>query len=650
MITRFKNYFSKRYMPRWLVLLFDLYIVWITLLMAYILRFNFDIQIAAEFLHYQEMVVAVIAYALAFYLLRSYSGILRQSTTEDIIRILLAMGIGSGMLLMFSFLLRQMISASPLLVPYSIIIIHFTVASHLLLLSRIMAKGIYTEWFIKRDNVKNIMIYGTGSLGEMTRNVLMSDNSRRIRLIGFIDNNIFLQHKRLAGIPIYSVSRAFKKIIPKSNISEIIIAIDNEEVQPRLKREIVDKCLPFGILVKEVPSVNKWLNGELSPREIKAIKIEDLLSRDTIKLDRDKIKQGVKEAVVLVAGAAGSIGSEIVNQLILFQAHHVILLDKAESDLYDLQNQIIAQYSNPRFTVIVGDVTNAVTLRKVFEQYSPTMVINAAAYKHVPLMEQYPCEAVRVNVGGTKILSDLSVEYGVRKFVFISTDKAVNPSNVMGASKRISEIYVQSLAQNKAGGTQFITTRFGNVLGSNGSVVPLFKKQIENGGPVTVTHKDITRFFMTIPEACQLVLDACFMGNGGEIYVFDMGEPVKIYNLAEKMILLSGLVPNRDINIEITNLRPGEKLYEELLDNKEDLLPTYNDKILIGKVRQHDHDLVSTQINDLLSDVDEMTSEQLVAQMMEIVPEFTSLNSYYTKHGPSKNGGTQHPEMVEIEE
>ncbi len=631
MITRFKTYFTKRYLPRWMVLLFDLTVVWTSFILAYILRFNFDVGTAATFINYQQMFLAVGTFTWAFYIMRSYSGILRQSTTEDIIRIFFALAIGSTLLLVLSLFLRYFAYNSPLLIPYSIIIIHFTIAFNVLLLSRIMAKGIYNEWFIKRSNVKNIMIYGTGRLGEITRNVLMSDDSQKIQLIGFIDNNVFLQHKRLAGIPIYSVQRAFKKIIPKKHISEIILAVDEDELQPKLKREIVDKCLPFGILVKEVPSVNKWLNGELSAREIKAIKIEDLLSRDAIQLDRARIKEGVQKAVVLVAGAAGSIGSEIVNQLILFGAHHVVLLDKAESDLYDLQNQIITQNSNPRFTVIVGDVTNAAKLRRIFERFNPSMVINAAAYKHVPLMEQFPCEAIRVNVGGTKNLADLSVEFGVKKFVFISTDKAVNPTNVMGASKRISEIYVQSLAQSITGPTQFITTRFGNVLGSHGSVVPLFKKQIENGGPVTVTHQDITRYFMTIPEACQLVLDACFMGNGGEIFVFDMGDPVRIYSLAEKMILLSGFIPNRDIKIEITNLRPGEKLYEELLDDMEGLLPTYNDKIMIGNVRKHDHTVVKGQVIRLLEKVDTATHEQLVKEMAQMVPEFTSINPRYNK-------------------
>lgn len=629
MITQFKNYFTQRYLPRWMVLFFDLFIVWFTLMLAYILRFNFDVATAAEHLDYQEMIIAVFVFALCFSTFRSFSGILRQSTTADIIKILFATGTGFVILMSSSLLIRLLAPESPLLIPYSVLIIHFTLASNFLLLSRMLAKAIYNEWFIRRDNVKNIMIYGTGRLGEITRKVLMTDSARKIRLIGYIDDNIFIQNRSLAGIPIYSVNRAFKKIIPKNNISEIILAIDNEEQLVRLKREIVDKCLPHGVLVKEVPSVSKWMNGELTAKEIKTIKIEDLLGRDAIQLDREKIKEGVKQAVVLVAGAAGSIGSEIVNQLLQFNANHVILFDKAESGLYDLQNQLLANCNNKNFTIVVGDVTNERRLRNVFQQYSPTMVINAAAYKHVPLMELYPCEAIRVNVGGTKLLADLSVEYGVKKFVFISTDKAVNPTNVMGASKRLSEIYVQSLAQRNMKGTEFITTRFGNVLGSNGSVVPLFKKQIENGGPVTVTHKDITRYFMTIPEACQLVLDACFMGKGGEIFIFDMGEPVRIYNLAEKMILLSGLIPNKDIDILITSLRPGEKLYEELLDDREGLLPTYNDKIMIGQIRKHDFEIVNAQILHLLKKTDIFSNEQLVEEIVQIVPEFVAINPQY---------------------
>ena len=340
--------------------------------------------------------------------------------------------------------------------------------------------------------------------------------------------------------------------------------------------------------------------------------------------------------MVFVTGAAGSIGSEIVRQLIKFNVKRIILLDKAESDLYNLQQEILINKDRTDFIVIVGDVTNKTKLRKIFADYSPTIVFNAAAYKHVPLMEEFPSEAIRVNIGGNKIMAELAIEYGVEKFVFISSDKAVNPTNVMGATKRISEIYIQSLAQSGKFSTQFIITRFGNVLGSNGSVVPLFKKQIENGGPVTLTHKDITRYFMTIPEACQLVLEAGFMGKGGEIFVFDMGEPVKLYDLAKKMISLSGYVPNQDIEIKIIGLRPGEKLYEELLDNKEEvLLNTYNDKIMIGKDRRHDINVVNNKIMNLLDGLDELSRNRLVEKMMLIVPEFNSTNSYY---GNGKNG------------
>jgi len=515
------------------------------------------------------------------------------------------------------------------MIPYSVIIIQFALASNLLLAMRILSKSLFHEFFIKQKDIKKIMIYGAGRLGQIARNALTMDASLNVNLLGFIDNNTSLQKKRTSGVPIFSVQHAFEKVIPRNRISEIIIATDNEESLPKIKRQMVNLCLPLNITVKEVPSVNKWLNGSLNVGEIKKVKIEDLLGRDIIKLDRTRIKNGVKDAVILVAGAAGSIGSEIVRQLIAFQAHHVVLLDKSESDLYDLQQEIISRYKGAKYSLIVGDVTNIVNLRKIFEKYTPSIVINAAAYKHVPLMENFPNEAIRVNIGGTRNLADLSVKFGVKKFVFISTDKAVNPTNVMGATKRIAEIYVQSLAQLQGVTTQFITTRFGNVLGSNGSVVPLFKKQIENGGPVTVTHKEITRYFMTIPEACQLVLEASFMGKGGEIFVFDMGDPIRIYDLAEKMIFLSGFVPEKEIKIEVTGLRPGEKLYEELLQNEENLLPTYNNKIMIGNVKLHNFTDVNNQVTNLLQSADTISCFQLVAFMRSIVPEYAPMNSPY---------------------
>jgi FlaA1/EpsC-like NDP-sugar epimerase len=587
---------------------------------------------------YGQMLIIIPVYLFAFWLAKSYSGILRLSTTRDISKIIFALSLGSALLAIISYLERKHNVFGIHFIPYSVIVVQFGLSSMIAVTVRLIVKNIFNEWFNKGVYEKKVMIFGAGRLGQITRNALLLDNTTNYKLVGFIDDNHSLQNKTAAGVPIYSASVAFEKIIYQHNVTEIILAIDKLQLPLKRKREIVDLCLPKKIKLKEVPSVKKWIHGQLSASEIKQVRIEDLLGRDEITLDHHKIIEGVEGMVILVTGAAGSIGSEIVRQLMIFNAHHVIMLDKAESDLYDLQNEIGAKYINSNFTSIVGDVTNEVKLRKIFENYSPAIVINAAAYKHVPLMEDFPCEAIRVNIGGTRILANLSVEFGVKKFVLVSTDKAVNPTNVMGASKRISEIYIQSLAQKLANSTQFITTRFGNVLGSNGSVIPLFKKQIENGGPVTVTHSEITRFFMTIPEACQLVLEASFMGKGGEIFVFDMGEPVKIYNLAEKMIFLSGFTPHEDIKIEITQLRPGEKLYEELLIEQEGLMPTYNDKIMIGKNVEYDHKTIDEQILNLLKNVDTFSNQSLVEQMKKMVPEYNSVNPYYTNE--SKETGS----------
>jgi len=629
-MRRLTNYFSKIYLPRWMVLSFDLTTVVIAFILAYMLRFNFNLNQAEHFFDIKQLLLIVPSFLFSFWATASYSGLLRHSTTKDITRIIFSLSLGAYILYVASILARKYYPEFFSIIPYSVIIIQFMLASMVLVTSRLIIKGIYSEWFTNRKNMKRVIIFGAGRLGQITRNAILLDDTINVKIIGFIDDNVELQNKQIAGVPIYSSTVAFEKLAKQKEVTELIIAIEKKNFPLKRKREIVELCLRNKLKIKEVPTVDRWMNDGLKAKEIKDIKIEDLLGRDSIKLDRKKIEKGVKEAVVLITGAAGSIGSEIVRQLMLFNAGHVILLDKAESDLYNLQNEILTKFSNANFTVIVGDVTNEVKLRKIFKTYSPSMVINAAAYKHVPLMEEFPCEAIRVNIGGTRNLANLSVEFGVKKFVMVSTDKAVNPTNVMGASKRISEIYIQALSQSQKNGTQFITTRFGNVLGSNGSVVPLFKKQIENGGPVTVTHHEITRFFMTIPEACQLVLEASFMGKGGEIFVFDMGEPVKIYDLAEKMIYLSGFTPHEDIKIEITKLRPGEKLYEEVMGSQEGLLPTHNEKIMIGKTIVHNYKTVNKQIKQLIDCVDECDNQMLVTYMHEIAPEFVSQNSYYT--------------------
>lgn len=630
MIKTLTIYFSKTYLPRYVILLFDLATVLLSFFAAYVFWFNFDLGVVARIAEYKQALIIIPVYLISFLLLKPYKGILRLSTTLDIARIIFSLSLGTTILLIVAYTRRKFGLDAIHYIPYSVIIIQFGLSSMVAVTVRLLVKGIFNEWFIKRQEKQNVMIFGAGRLGQITRNALMLDIRSNVKIVGFIDDNFSLQGKSTDGVPIYSPRAAFEKIIEKYHVTEIILAIEKKQLPLKRKREIVELCLPKKIILKEVPSVENWIHKGLTSSDIKKVRIEDLLGRDAIKLDKEKIIEGVKNSVILITGAAGSIGSEIVHQLLIFNAHHVILLDKAESDLYDLQNDISTNFKKSKFTAIVGDVTNEIKLRKLFEKYSPDIVINAAAYKHVPLMEDFPCEAIRVNIGGTRILANLSVAFGVKKFVLVSTDKAVNPTNVMGATKRISEIYIQSLSQKHKNSTKFITTRFGNVLGSNGSVIPLFKKQIENGGPVTVTHAEITRFFMTIPEACQLVLEACFMGKGGEIFVFDMGEPVKIYNLAEKMIFLSGFIPHKDIKIEITKLRPGEKLYEELLMSQEGLMPTHNDKIMIGKKVEYEHESVNTQIMNLLENVDKYTNQGLVSHMRALVPEYISANSYYT--------------------
>ena len=474
MIDRMQLFFSKRYLPRWLVLFFDLFSVLLTFLIAYVLRFNFNLSEAEAAFSFLQFLIIIPVFLFSFGVVRSYAGILRHSTTEDIARIIFSVSIGSAILIVFSYLARQGHISKTMIIPFSVIIIQFAIVSNIMLTSRLLARAIYNEWFTVRRDAKKVMIVGAGHIGQMTRTALMMDTTAKYSVLGFIDNNDFLRDKRIAGIHIYSLKQAFDKIIPNRGVKELIFALDLDSLSQKFKREIVDSCIAQKIEIKEIPPVDKWMNGQLKVSEIKKVNIEDLLGRDEISLDRGRISAGVNEAVVLVAGAAGSIGSEIVRQLISFNAKQVILLDKAESALYDLQNELKHKFKNCSFEVIVGDVTNKANLKRIFEKYLPTIVINAAAYKHVPLMEEFPHEAIRVNVGGTINLANLSVQYNVEKFVFISTDKAVNPTNVMGASKRISEIYIQSLARKNRNGTQFITTRFGNVLGFQwfgGSVV-----------------------------------------------------------------------------------------------------------------------------------------------------------------------------------
>jgi FlaA1/EpsC-like NDP-sugar epimerase len=491
--------------------------------------------------------------------------------------------------------------------------------------SRFVIKLLYLE-SIKSTQVKeNVLIYGAGTMGMITKRTIEVDTRNNQVAVGFIDNNNRLVGNRIDGLPIYSPDKILE-LKQQLNITTLIISIRNPNTD-QLKK-VIENCLEAGIKVQKVPDPKTWVNGELSALQLVKIPIEDLLGRAPIALNQEKLHASLSEKTILVSGAAGSIGSGLVLELLRHHPKKIILLDQAESPLYDLENQLRQLETQTKLEVVIADVCSLNRMQKIFDVFRPEIIFHAAAYKHVPMMENNPSEAIHTNILGTKHLVDLACQYQVEKFIFISTDKAVNPTNVMGASKRIAEMYAQF--KNQSGSTKFITTRFGNVLGSNGSVIPLFQKQIENGGPVTVTDERITRFFMTIPEACQLVLEAFTMGEGGEIFVFDMGESIKIIDLAKKMIQLSGLELNKDISIKITGMRPGEKLYEELLADEENTMATHHPKILIAKTRENSSQL-GQEIDALIALFDKQNNQEIVLKMKEIVPEFISQNSTYEK-------------------
>jgi FlaA1/EpsC-like NDP-sugar epimerase len=619
MLKRFVKYST----PRWIVLLIDIYIVTNTFILAYLIRFNFNFNFNVSKLIYQEPLVIIVA-LISFYIIGSYKGIIRHTGLRDAIKVTLASFLMLMFLVVFVLINRVVAVFENFTIPLSILIIHFLLNTIALIASRFLFKEIYNLIFSNLKNETSVLIYGAGESGLITHNVLKQDKTSKIKVVGFVDNNKNKIGKEINGLKVYSPKTINEDFIIKKNISEIIISI--QYIRSSQLMSIVQNISELPVKVKIVPPVKDWINNNLKANQIKKVKIEDLLGRDPIDLDNPILEKEFKNKIVLITGAAGSIGSEIARQIEHFKSKQLILVDQAESDLYNLQ-QYFWNKGVKNFTAIVGDIRNEERMQALFEEFHPNMVLHAAAYKHVPFMEQYPNEAIGVNVKGTKIIADLCIDYNVEKFVMISTDKAVNPTNVMGATKRIAEMYINSL--NKLQITKFITTRFGNVLGSNGSVIPLFQSQIENGGPLTLTDKRITRYFMTIPEACKLVLEASTMGNGGEIFVFDMGESIKIMDLAINMIHLSGLKYPEDIDIKIVGLRPGEKIKEELLANDENTIPTHHKKIMIAKTRTINAKLIKKQI-EILCDINtDLDAKKSVTKMKKIVPEFISNHSVY---------------------
>ena len=565
---------------------------------------------------------------------RVYSGIIRHSSFIDALKILVSQLSISGLVVTFYILYFSNTHQEV----FSLVGIIFNAILSFtsLFVFRLVVKQLYDYYIhnFSSTNAKNVLIYGSDSNAISIANALISESPKRFKVVGFIDKNDSktFTSKRVLNLPIYNLTKKISVLMRFKNAKALIIADKSLTNDERLA--IVDQCLEYDYKVFTVPIVKNWDDGKEISKSIKSFQIEDLLDRKPILLDKTAISNQIKNKVVLVSGAAGSIGSEIVRQVLSFQPEKLIMVDQAETPLHDLTLETNALESSTEIFSVIADVRSRKAMESVFATYQPQVVYHAAAYKHVPLMEENPAQAIITNVKGTKNLADLSCKYGADKFVMVSTDKAVNPSNVMGASKRIAEKYVQSLQwkqkqQNNGAATKFITTRFGNVLGSNGSVVPLFTKQIADGGPLTITHRDIIRYFMTIPEACQLVLEAGAMGNGGEIYIFDMGKPVKIYDLAEKMIKLAGFIPNVDIKIDIVGLRPGEKLYEELLNDNSKTIPTHHEKIMIAQEIEEEFEELHQDIIELISGSVVYNNEAIVAQMKKIVPEYKSMNSAF---------------------
>jgi len=621
-----QNLITERVLPTWCIFLLDVFLVVIAVVMACLLRYDLTAVFSSGSVLPKAILWIVFVNMLFFAMFHTYANIIRFSSFIDIMHIFGALTT-SFILLMAASIVCE-IGFDYEFLPYSVLIISFVFSFAAMAVMRIFIKVLYERVNFDGKHGTNVFIFGTREYGVDIAKSIRSKSHYQYRLKGFISSEPSFFDKVIMGVKVYPFNDDLMSILEAKNIDAVIVTPYNMN---KLKESnFTEQLLARNIRIMVLPNLSEWNVNSSSITNLKELQIEDLLQRDPIQIDMHKIASHLEGKRVMITGAAGSIGSEIVRQVASFNPYNLVLIDQAETPLHDIRLELQSKWMEIEAETIVADISNETRMEQIFEQYRPQYVFHAAAYKHVPMMEDNASEAIQNNVKGTRILADLAVKYKTEKFVMISTDKAVNPSNVMGCSKRICEIYVQSLAKklenegNKT--TQFITTRFGNVLGSNGSVIPLFRKQIEQGGPVTVTHPEIIRYFMTIPEACRLVLEAGSMGNGGEIYIFDMGKPVKILDLAKQMISLSG---RSDIQIKFTGLRHGEKLYEVLLNDKEHTKPTYNEKIMIADVREYDYDEVKKKIEDLEEVSTTYDQMKIVEKMKELVPEYVSKNSIF---------------------
>ena len=621
-----RRYLSVNVLPIWMILAMDVVMIGLSLLLAYALRYDFSSQVLDSATMWRTMWLTMIVSLVFFKMFRTYSSVLRLSSFVDIARIFMALFV-SYTAVALACMVAPLVTDIRL-APVNVILMAFIINFALMASSRVIVKMMFETIKAGGSSQTNIFIYGAKEAGVNIAKSLRVSMRERYRLRGFIADEPDLYDKLIMGVRVFPNDENLFDILAQKGVKTIIVSpAKRNELK---KEENLDRFLKHNIKLLTAPPLSEWNQRGLESGDIKEIQIEDLLQRDPIQIDIRKVASHLEGKRVMITGAAGSIGSEIMRQVATFNPYKLILVDQAETPLHDIRLELMDKWRNLDAETIVADIANQTRMEAIFEEFRPQYIFHAAAYKHVPMMEDNVSESIQTNVAGTRILADLAVKYKAEKFVMISTDKAVNPTNVMGCSKRICEIYVQSLAKKlqKEGGhvTQFITTRFGNVLGSNGSVIPRFKEQIRRGGPVTVTHPEIIRYFMTIPEACRLVLEAGSMGNGGEIYIFDMGKPVKIVDLAKRMISLSG---RTDVKIEFTGLRHGEKLYEELLNVKELTKPTYHEKIMIATVREYDYDEVKDRIQHLIDVSYSYDQMKIVAAMKDLVPEFISKNSCF---------------------
>jgi FlaA1/EpsC-like NDP-sugar epimerase len=628
------NFFSPiKILPRWIIASLDSLILFLSAIFGYLVRFNFELALIEQNDAIAGSFIFMVGGLLVMQNTRSYEGIVRHTGFRDGSNIFKTIVIIFFLFLLLNFFLGNFLN-DRFLLPTSVLIIASLSSLFMLVFYRLVVKElfVYLKNGILVKELKNGIIFGAGEAGMIAQEAIKRDSNILFNTVAFLDDDDKKVGKNIDGKRIHGGLGDLEKLVIEHNITVLIIAV--RDLSVRRKNEIIDECLRLKISVSIVPPVEQWINGGLTAGAIREVNIEDLLSREPILLDNPRIHQDLQGKIILVTGAAGSIGSELCRQICHYEPKLLILFDIAESALYDVEQEFKENYSYCPTKIVLGDVRNKKKVKEIFKSYKPQVVFHAAAYKHVPMMENYPEEAIHANILGTKILADIAVLAQVDKFVFVSTDKAVNPTNVMGASKRVAEMYVQALNEyldrkHKKYHTKFITTRFGNVLGSNGSVIPLFKRQIMNGGPITVTHPEITRYFMTIPEACQLVLEAGIMGKGGEIYIFDMGEPIKIFDLAKKMIQLSGKKIDQDISVVFSGLREGEKLYEELLNDFETVKITHHPKIKIAQVPPSSYHKIDGQIDLFIELIGKNSENELVGHLKTIVPEFISNSSRF---------------------